>query len=475
MDAIFSLLTETFYIIYIILVIGTIIVVVMDNRNPVKTLAWILVLTFLPVVGLLLYIMFGQKKHKKHLIARRSYRKIVKKNLYNYSKITTTDIPPVYGGMISLMKNICEASPYSKNRIEIYDNGKDKMNSLLAELDKATNHIHIEYYIFADDETGNKVKDKLIEKARQGVTVRMIIDDVGSWHLPKKFKKELTDNGVQLVEFLKVQLPYMGSRINYRNHRKNVIIDGKTGFIGGMNIADRYVYGVEWGNWRDTHLKIEGIAVQGLQSVFLLDWYFVTKQLITDSEYFPAVSPQGEALIQIVKSGPIDEWKEIMQGLIYAITNAKEYVYIQTPYFMPTEPVLNALQTASLSGVDVRIMLPEKSDSRITKYATFSYVKDLLMAGIKVYFYTNGFLHAKTVVSDNNFASVGSANMDFRSFEQNFEMSAFIYDVDTAKELKELFLHDMKHSRRIYLRNWNKRTVYRKATESFVRLFSPLL
>lgn len=475
MDTILTLLTDTFYLLYIITIIGTIVVVIMDNRNPVKTLAWILVLTFLPVLGLILYITFGQKRHKHHVIAKRSYKKITKKNLSYYSKIADTNVPKEYEGLTSLMKNMADAPLYAQNDIEVYDNGYDKIKSLLNAISQARHHIHIEYYIFANDSTGRIVKDALIDKAKEGVTVRIIIDDVGCWHLNKSFIEEMTKAGIQVVKFLKVQLPYLSSRINYRNHRKNVIIDGKTGFIGGMNIADRYVNGVKWGQWRDTHLKIEGIAVQGLQTSFLSDWYFVTKELITDKAYFPTVSPQGESLVQIVQSDPIDEWKEIMQGMIYAIMNAKNYVYIQTPYFLPTEPFINALQTASMSGVDVRVMIPEKSDTLLVQYASFSYIKDLLTAGIKVYFYKDGFLHAKTIISDDNFASVGSTNMDFRSFEQNFELNAFIYDKKTTLMLKEMFHKDMRHSRRILLKNWNKRPIYHKTKESFIRIFSPLL
>ena len=247
------------------------------------------------------------------------------------------------------------------------------------------------------------------------------------------------------------------------------------GFVGGMNLAERYMRGFSWGIWRDTHIMLEGKAVHGLQTAFLLDWYFVDRTLITASRYFPKIDSCGNSLVQIVTSEPIGPWKEIMQGLTVAITSAKKYFYMQTPYFLPTEQILAAMQTAALSGVDVRLMLPERADNWITHLGSRSYLADVMQAGVKVYFYKKGFLHSKLMVSDDMLSTVGSTNVDFRSFEHNFEVNAFMYDVETALEMKEIFLQDQRESTQIFLKNWVRRSWRQKAAESIVRLLAPLL
>ena len=316
---------------------------------------------------------------------------------------------------------------------------------------------------------------KLIEKAREGVEVRVIYDDVGCWHVPHRFFEEMRDAGIEVRSFLKVRFPLFTSKVNYRNHRKIVVIDGRIGFIGGMNLAERYMRGFSWGIWRDTHILLEGKAVHGLQTAFLLDWYFVDRTLITASRYFPKIEAYGNSLVQIVTSEPIGPWKEIMQGLTVAISGAKKYFYMQTPYFLPTEQILGAMQTAALAGVDIRLMLPEHADNRVTHLGSCSYLADVLRAGVKVYFYKKGFLHSKLMVSDDMLSTVGSTNVDFRSFEHNFEVNAFMYDVETALEMKEIFLQDQRESTQIFLKNWVRRSWRQKAAESVVRLLAPLL
>lgn len=253
------------------------------------------------------------------------------------------------------------------------------------------------------------------------------------------------------------------------------MIDGRIGFVGGMNLAERYMRGFSWGIWRDTHLLLEGKAVHGLQTAFLLDWYFVDRTLISASRYFPKMEASGNSLVQIVTSDPIGPWKEIMQGLSMAISGAKKYFYIQTPYFLPTEQILAAMQTAALAGVDVRLMLPLRADNRLTHLGSCSYLADVLQAGVKVYFYKIGFLHSKLMVSDDELTTVGSTNVDFRSFEHNFEVNAFIYDTETALQMREIFLQDQRECVQVFLKNWVKRPWWRKAAESVVRLMAPLL
>lgn len=475
-NSILSLIaTVAFDIVYFGLVLGTILVIVLENRNPVKTLAWVLVLLFLPIVGLVFYFFFGRSQRHERIISKKSYDSLQKKSLLEYMAQTSSTLPLAYGRLISLFRNTNQSLPFDSNRVEIYTSGRTMLQSLLRELQKATQHIHLEFYIFEDDAVGRMVRDVLIEKARMGVEVRVLYDDVGCWHVPNRFFEEMREAGIEVRSFLKVRFPLFTSKVNYRNHRKVVVIDGRIGFIGGMNLAERYVNGFSWGIWRDTHLLLEGKAVHGLQTTFLQDWYFVDRTLITAARYFPKAKPSGLSLVQVVTSDPIGPWKEIMQGLVMAITGARKYFYIQTPYFLPTDSILVAMQTAALAGVDVRLMLPLKADSRITHLASCSYLDNILTAGVKVYLYKKGFLHSKLMVSDDELSTVGSTNMDFRSFEHNFEVNAFVYSEETALQMREIFLQDQRECIQLHSKSWAKRSWHRKALESMVRLLSPLL
>ena len=456
-------------------IIGAIIIIILDNRNPVKSLAWILVLVFLPLVGLLLYYFFGRDTRRIRIINKKTYGRMLQKPMAEYLAQQETFLPHNYGRLISLFRNNSKALPFDGNSVAIYTTGKEMLDSLLHQLERATKHIHLQFYIFEDDPVGRQVKEVLMRKAKQGVEVRVLYDDVGCLHVPNDFFQEMRDAGVEVSEFLEVRFPRFASGVNYRNHRKIVVIDGSVGFIGGMNLANRYVNGVEWGVWRDTHIMIQGKAIHGLQTTFLLDWYFVTGTLLTDGRYFPTQEVCGDSLIQVVASSPVGPWREIMQGLTTSIALAKRYFYIQTPYFMPTESVRMALTTAAVSGVDVRLMIPRKADSWLVSKASYSYIRDMLQAGVKVYFYEKGFLHSKLWVSDDMLSSVGSTNIDFRSFEHNFEANAFIYDEETARRMCEIFLTDQHECTQITLKQWKKRPWYSKFVESVVRLLSPLL
>ena len=418
--------TVAFDILYFGAIIGTIVIIILDNRNPVKTMAWILILLFLPIVGLVFYFFFGRSQRRERIIGQKSYDRLLKKPMAEYLAQDCSDVPYEYSRLIQLFQQTNQAFPFEGNRVAVYTEGYTKLQSLLRELQKAKQHIHMEYYIFEDDAIGRMVRDVLIEKASHGVEVRVIYDDVGCWHVPNRF-------------------------------------------------FERYMRGFSWGIWRDTHIMLEGKAVHGLQTAFLLDWYFVDRTLITASRYFPKIDSCGSSLVQIVTSEPIGPWKEIMQGLTVAITSAKKYFYMQTPYFLPTEPILAAMQTAALSGVDIRLMLPERADNWITHLGSRSYLADVMQAGVKVYFYKKGFLHSKLMVSDDMLSTVGSTNVDFRSFEHNFEVNAFMYDVETALEMKEIFLQDQRESTQIFLKNWGRRSWRQKAAESIVRLLAPLL
>ncbi|MCD8262394.1 MAG: cardiolipin synthase [Bacteroides sp.] len=470
-----TIVTEAFYILYFGAIIGTIIVVLLDNRNPVKTMAWILVLIFLPIVGLIFYFFFGQNSRREHMIGEKMYSRLLKKPKAEYEAQEVTHIPEQYANLINFFQSTNQALPFGGNRVNLFTDGYSFITALMKAIRSAKEHIHLEFYIFEDDPVGRLVRDLLMEKAREGVEIRLLYDDVGCWNVPNRFYEEMREAGIEVRSFLKVRFPLFTNKVNYRNHRKIAVVDGKTGFVGGMNIALRYVRGFSWGIWRDTHMFIDGKAVHGLQTAFLLDWYFVDHTLITASRYFPKIGSNGYSLVQIVTSEPVGPWKEIMQGLVQAISKAERYFYMQTPYFLPTEPVLTALQTAALSGIDVRLMLPEKADGTIIQLGSNSNLADVLRAGIKVYFYQKGFLHSKMMVSDDHLSTVGSTNLDFRSFEYNFEVNAFMYDIETALRIKELFLADQHHCIQLFLKNWEKRPFRQKAKESVVRLLSPLL
>ena len=472
-DSVFSTVVS---LLFLLAVVATIVVVVMDNRNPFKTLAWVLVLVFLPVVGLILYFFFGQDTRRERLISKKGFKRLTKYPMLEFQMQESFKASEEkQHQLIRFFQRVNLALPFEGNSIKVFQDGSSMLQALLGAIKSAQHHIHIEFYIFEDDAVGRLVKDALIDKACEGVEVRVLYDDVGCWKVPHLFYDEMREAGIEARGFLKVRFPRFTSKVNYRNHRKLVIVDGRVGFIGGMNLAERYVKGVTWGIWKDVMMQVEGKAVYGFQTAFLTDWYATDHSLITSSSYFPPMEDKGTSLMQVVTSDPVGEWRDIMQGLLIAITSAQKYVYIQSPYLLPTESILLALKTAAAAGVDVRIMIPEKSDSRMVHWGTMSYLQELMEAGIKIYMYQKGFLHSKLIVSDDCLSSVGSTNMDFRSFEHNFEVNAFMYDRPSACMLKGIFLSDQKDAKLLHLKTWRMRPWSRKVKESVIRLFAPLL
>lgn len=472
-----SILGIFFIVLYVYTLISIISVVLLENRNPVKSFSWILVLILLPFLGIFFYLILGQNLRKEKLISKKSIRwhneKPTERNEIKILESHKTF--KKYTNLIRLLNNNSEANVYAFNKIEVLADGITTFNSMFNAIENAREHIHIEFFIFEDDRISNKLRELLIQKAQQGVRVRMIYDFLGSWVLSKRYLYSLQKAGVYARPFLPLRLRLGRSKINFRNHRKLLIVDGRIGFTGGLNVADRYIYGNNLGKWRDTFVRFEGSVVHGLQQLFLNDWYFVERKLITDARYFPELQKFEENLVQIVSSGPDTDWEAIMQGIASAIISANKYIFIQTPYFVPTEVILNSLQIAALSGIDVRIMLPVKSDSRLSDGCTSSYLSEILEAGVRVYRYGDGFLHSKAIVIDDFISIVGSANMDERSFTSNFEVNAFIYDTQTALQLKELYLIDVDMCEEIFAENWNKRKRSQKLKESVARLFSPLV
>jgi cardiolipin synthase len=465
----------TIQIIYLLTVLGIVIVVISENRNPIKTVAWIMAVIFLPVVGIIWYMIFGQDVTKQHVISKRIYSRLKRRPLSEVDTQEEFAIPQEHISLITLLKNLDHTPLLGGNEVKLFTDGQDKFDSLFADIANAKNHIHVEYYALMDDEIGKKFQEALIKKAREGLEIRIIYDSFGSRKAKKEYYEEYRKAGIETEPFLKLAFPVLTSRINYRNHRKIVVIDGRIGYVGGMNVADRYIHGFEWGCWRDTHARIEGKGVQGLQSAFLLDWYFVSQTLITSRKYFPPLKTYGTIPMQIVDSGPLKDESGIPFGILQAIYNAKKSIFIQTPYFLPPDVMIKALHAAAIRGVDVRIMLSKRSDMPLVQLASRSYVKDMLEIGVKMYFYKKGFLHSKLMAFDDSLTLVGSANFDTRSLEQNFEIDAFIYDKNIGKEARSIFIADQHDCEQIFLKRWMKRPRRERFMESVVRLFVPLL
>ncbi len=465
-------------LLYLYTLISIISVLILENRNPVKSISWVLVLLFLPVLGMFFYLLFGQDYRKKKIISRKSIRRINYRRVasFDMEALDTTLIGKNHLNLVKLLYNNCEAVGYAYNKIDVYSDGESTFDALFDVIRNAKDHIHIQFFIFDDDRISNQLRELLIKKAKEGVRVRMIYDYWGSFNLSKKYLKSLQEAGVYVRAFLPFRWRISrSSKINYRNHRKVVIIDGKIGFTGGLNVADRYIYGNKLGKWRDTFIKLEGSAVHGLQLLFLVDWYFVDRKLIDGNEYFPELQKFDKNLVQIISSGPDSDWPNILQGILSAFMSATKYIYIHSPYFMPTDEIDACIQIAALSGVDVRLMIPVKSDSRFSDASTASYLEKILAAGVRVFRYKNGLLHSKAIVIDDFISIVGSCNFDERSFVYNFEANAFIYDSKTAIQLKDLFIKDAEYCEEITLENWSNRKRSQKLKESFARLFSPLM
>ena len=465
-------------VLYAITIVTTCITLLMENRQPTKTLAWLMMLIFLPIVGFILYFFFGENSRKDRSISKKSLDKLTKQTMFEYNEQQNLTLPPQHSRLIYLFQQQNMAFPFKDNNIEVYTSGYQFFLSLLKEIGQSTQHIHILSYIFEDDALGNLIADALIDKAKQGVKVRVIYDDVGCWKVKNAFWTRMEQAGVMIYAFMPVRFPALSRKINYRNHRKLCIIDGKTSFIGGMNIALRYIKGTPKRAWRDTHLRITGGAVHGIQRAFLIDWHFVSGELLNDNSLYPTLSHtiNNNCVAQVVTSSPIAAYPDIMQGYIRVLLEAKKYVYIETPYFLPTEPFMSALRIASLSGVDVQLIIPLKTDSKIVHRASLSYMEEALHSGIKVFCYTAGFNHSKLLVCDDSLCSVGSTNIDFRSFENNFESNIFIYSEQYAKKMKEIFELDLQQSVPFECVKKSRRYSFiAHLWQGIVRLLSPLL
>ncbi len=463
------------YWIYCIVAIVVMVRVVLKNRDTVKTLAWMMLFIFLPFLGLFLYFFFGRDRRKEKLIERRFLSQIQQRGQLVGRISGKTDIPHDYSPLVSFFENTSSSQLLRASDVELVCRTDRFAEALLAELESAREHIHMQFYIFENDDFGRKVRDLLVKKAQQGVEVRLIYDSLGCWSVGKAFYEDMRCKGIYVESFLKVRFPLFTNRVNFRNHRKIVVVDGKVGFVGGCNIADRYLKGIQGGNWRDTMLVVRGNAVNGLQTSFLVDWYFTNRTLVSGKRYFPVEERSEGPLVQVVQSNPVGDVRTIMGGVIKLLSMSRSYIYLQTPYFMPSESFMQAIRNAAMSGVDVRLMIPERSDSWVADLISMSYLSGMFSAGVKVYLYKGGILHSKTIVCDDDVSSVGSANLDFRSFYYNFEVSAFVYDRSVAQSMKSAFVNDLETCRQLTLSEYRARPFLRRCLESVARLFSPLL
>ncbi len=461
-----------------------------EQRQPERTLGWLVVLVFIPLIGLGLFIAFGERmragRHhfkvaiRAHAHVDKVVQPIDRKKIGELVKEETSEIEDInVSGVMEMMKlleNNNHALLYPYNKIELLSEPKQTFDSLWKDLEDAKDHIHVEFFIIDDDSTGRKLKEILCKKAKEGLRVRVIYDYWGS-KLGKQFLKEMEDSGVRSHAFFPPKFPFFLRHVNNRNHRKIVVIDGKIGYTGGLNIADRYRIGNNLGAWRDTMMRIEGSAVEGLQETFLSDWFFIEHKPHLKSRYFPEAIcyEDRKNMVQIVDSGPDTKYRAILQGVMMMVSNARRYVYIQSPYFMPPSELLEVLLIAAMRGVQVKVLVPEASDTSMAQAGNASYVEPMLEAGVEMYWYEGGFLHSKAIVVDDYLSTVGTSNMDFRSYEQNFEVNAFIYDCTTARQLKENFERDLAYSKKLELVSWRKRSKKLKFMEGISRLFSPAM
>ncbi len=462
------------FFIYIVTTISIIAVVLSENRNPVKSLAWVTVLLLLPMVGIVLYLFFGRNIQNTRKMSRRNRRRLRRREAPYTVDVHNIGLSAEMAQQAALAHSLTGASFYAGNAVEVFTNGADKFAALKRDLAQAKRYINLEYYIFENDTIGNEVADILIERATAGVKVRVIYDHVGSFTVKNKFFKRMRDAGVQVYPFFEVTFPQLGTHINWRNHRKICVVDGEIGYLGGMNVADRYITGGRFASWRDTHLRVCGPVVSGLQYAFAVDWHYMGKPMITESVNCPPIAGSNISA-QLVTSGPTSQWSNIALMFHKAIGNAKRRVYIQTPYFLPTDALLKDLITAALAHVDVRIMVPRRSDSLLLDYASASYMTECMRAGVKIYFYSAGMLHSKMIIVDDEFVTIGSTNFDFRSFEYNFEGNLFFYSKEFNARMLEVYRTDLTHSARIIPTQWRRRPLWRRVIESVVRLLSPIL
>lgn len=463
-----------------------IVIVFFQRREPKSVWAWLLLLYSIPVLGFICYLFIGQDMHKRKMFRVKEVEdrlnKAIRQQLHQLKSRNLEEIDPQIQDYTDLVMYNLESSGAvltDENDIDIFTEGNKKFEALLEDLRKAEKFIHIQYYIIRNDVLFHRICEVLREKAAQGVEVRVLFDAMGCRKVNHRFWKKLNAAGIQTAEFFPAILRRLQLRINYRNHRKIVVIDNRVAYVGGFNVGKEYIdLDKKFGHWRDTHLRIAGSAVISLQLRFILDWNYAAREnLLQRPEMFEGIAPgtRDHCAVQIISSGPDNTIELVRDNYLRLISKAKESIYIQTPYFIPDEAILNALLIAARSGIKVNIMIPCKPDHPFVYWATYSYIGDLVMAGADCYTYNNGFMHSKGVIVDGKVFCYGTANMDIRSFALNFEVNAVVYDEKKAEEMEEIFEEDIRESTKITRDLYAGRSLYIRLKEQVCRLLSPLL
>lgn len=485
-------------IFYAVIILSTVVVILLENRNPLKALSWIIILLLLPVVGLIAYFFVGRDTRQRRIISKKTYERINQPAIQPAPIERVSQLPSLghHELLFDLIKHQTGAGLMNASELAIFTDGISKLESLLEDIKRAKEYIHLEYFKILDDQSGVMLAEALIEKAKEGITIRLLYDHVGSFNTANRFWKELRKYGIEAEPILPVAFPELTSKVNYRNHRKVVVIDGLVAYVGGMNIADHYTYGNELGQWRDTHFRVTGKAVNGLQAAFMTDWYVATRKILPRSMFFSekyhehgeggllhnqsiaylnALKYQG-VFMQTFTSGPTGRFRTLLQALCRSIYEARKVIKIQTPYFLPNESLNKAIIGAALSGVKIELLVPWVSDTFAVKYASQSYYEELMAAGVKIYRYDGGFLHSKLITIDGEISFIGSANLDFRSLEHNFEITSVVYDREFTMGLERIMDIDIKERGKLITpKRWKKRPFWNKLLESVLRLFAPLL
>lgn len=463
-----------------------IIIVFFERREPKSVWAWLLLLYFIPFLGFVFYLLLGTDMHKRKMFRTKEYEdhlsEAIRQQEYQLKNRRLEELDSNIAGYMDLIVynlESCNAMLTDNNDIDIFTDGNQKFDALIEDLKQAKEYIHIQYYIIKNDVLFNRIKDVLVKKAEEGVEVRILFDGMGCRSVKHSYWKKLNQQGIMTAEFFPALLRRFHLRINYRNHRKIVVIDDRVAYVGGFNIGKEYIdLDEKFGHWRDTHLRIRGNAVLGLQLRFLLDWNYTAREnLFGQKKYFDRIQPgtRDNCEVQIISSGPDNTIQQIRDNYLRLINKAQKSIYIQTPYFIPDESVFDALKIAVRSGIEVNIMIPCMPDHPFVYWATYSYIGDMVMAGAKCYTYDNGFLHSKGMIVDGKVFCYGTANMDIRSFALNFEVNAVVYNAQKAQEMLRIFEEDLKVCTQITKDVYSRRKLIIRIKEQVCRLLSPLL